>query len=129
MAHRTLYVAQIGPPAFPRFVIYDTKGHAWDGSSWCGRPFLYADQHTVSTDCFDLQRNEVAGKKCHVVVEVPLRIEAFSDDSLDLEQLRDWLYQHVSLGIDISSGSGPTQDSIILGSIEWPRFGRPGEAT
>lgn len=129
MSHRTLFVAQLGPPAFPRFAIYDAAGHAWGGSSWDGRPLLYSDRSHVSNDCFDLQRREAAAKPNHVIVEVPLRFETFSDQSLDLELLRDWLVRNVGVTVDVASDSGPTTDSIVIGSIEWPRFSQPGEAT
>lgn len=128
MSHRIFHVARIGAPAFPRFVICDTLGRLWNGSSWDGRPFIYADQRAASSDCFDLQMKEADSKKCRMIVEVPIRFQIFGDVPLDPEQLREWLYRHVDLDIDVSSG-GPTPDSIILGSIEWPRFGRSGEAT
>jgi len=127
MSHRILYVAQVGPPAFPRFVICDAAGHSWDGSSWYGRPLLYADRSLVSNDCFDFQRREAAAKPHHVIVEVPLRFEAFGDQPLDLGQLHDWLTKNVGVSIDVVTGSGPTPDSITLGSIEWPRFSQVGE--
>jgi len=129
VAHRIFYVAQVGPPAFPRFAIYDAVGHAWDGSSWNGRPVLYADQASVSNDCYDLQRSEAAGMKLRQEVEVPLRFEAFSDQRLDLEGLRAWLCRNVGVTIDVSTGSGPTPDSIVIGSLDWPRFARVGETT
>lgn len=127
MSHRILYVAQVGPPAFPRFMICDSAGPIWNGSSWDGRPLLYADRNLVSNDCFDLQRRETAAKPHRAIVEVPLRLEAFSDLPADLEQLRDWLVRNVGVTVDVTSGSGPTKDSIVLGSIEWPRFAQAGE--
>jgi hypothetical protein len=129
VSHRILYVAQVGPTAFPRFVICDMAGVSWDGSSWCDRPLLYADWQIVSNDCYGLQRAEAAGKRNHLVVEVPLRLESFSDGPLDLEQLRNWLVRNVSINIDFSNGSGPTPDSIVIGLIEWPRYGRAGATT
>lgn len=129
MSHRTLYVAQVGPPAFPRFAIYDATGHTWNGLSWDGRPLLYADRNLVSNDCFDLQRREAVSKPHHAVVEVPLRFEAFGDQPADLEQLRDWLIKNVGVTVDVATGSGPSPDSIVLGSVEWPRFSQVGEAT
>jgi len=129
VSHRTLYVAQVGPPAFPRFAICDAAGHAWNGSSWDGRPLLYADRSLVSNDCVDLQRLEAAAKPHRAIVEVPLRFEAFGDQPFDLELLRDWLVRNVGVTVDVTSGSGPTQDSIVLGSIEWSRLAQFGEAT
>lgn len=129
MSHRTLYIAQAGSREFPRFVIYDNQGHAWDGSSWEGHPLLYADKNLVSNDCFDLQRREAASKPHRIVVEVPLRFEAFSDASLDIEQLRDWLIKNVGVSVDVVSGSGPTPESIVIGTIDWPRLALAGVPT
>lgn len=128
MSPRILHVARTGSPAFPRFVICDLTGQAWTGSAWGDRPLLFADLHLVSNGCADLQRQELSGTPLRAVVEVPIRFEVFGDKPIDQEQLRDWLQRQVHLEIDISKDSGPT-DSIVLGSIDWPRYSQPGEAS
>lgn len=121
MSHRTPYVSQFGPPAFPRFAIYDASGLTWNGTAWGDRPLLYADWTTVSNDCFDLQLREAEQFSHNLIVEVPLRLQAFGNSVFQLDQLRDWLARRVSVTVDITFGAGPTQDSLVLGSIEWPR--------
>jgi hypothetical protein len=128
MAHRILFVNQVGPPAFPRLLICDTEGRAWDGHAWTtvSRPLLYADKDLISTDCAELQRQETVNKKHRIVVEVPLRAEVFSDQPLDPDELRGWLRSHLSLDIDFTEGTGPTPDSIVMGVIDWPRYRNVG---
>lgn len=128
MPVRILHVARTGSPGFPRFIIGDRSGQLWTGSAWGDRPLLFADQHLVSNDCAQLQRRELSGVPLQAVVEVPIRFEVFGEASVDPDQLRDWLQRHVHLEIDFSTGSGPT-DSVVLGSIDWPRCSQPGEAS
>jgi hypothetical protein len=124
VSHRILFVAQAGPPAFPRYAIGDIEGRVWDGMDWAtaGRPLLYANINIASVDCANLQRLETAGKKCRTVVEVPLRAEIFSDEPIDPNELQKWLRSHMNLDVDFTQGSGPTPDSIVLGVIDWPRY-------
>lgn len=128
MAVRILHIARTGSPAYPRFFISDRTGQVWTGSEWGDRPLLFADMHVASNDCADLQRRELRGTTCRAVVEVPIRFEVFGENPIDPEQLRIWLHRHVRLEIDISNDSGPT-DSVVLGSIDWPRYGTPGDAS
>ena len=131
MAHRILFVAQTGSPAYPRYVICDTDGNIWDGSAWAtvGRPLLYADQRPVSIDCANLQRQETIGKPHVQVVEIPLRAEVFSDSPIDPNELQNWLQCHLNLDIDFTSDSGPTPDSIVLGCIVWAHYRTNGESS
>jgi hypothetical protein len=128
MSVRILHIVQTGSPHFPRFAICDRTGQAWTGSAWDERPLLFADLHVASNHCAELQRRELVGIPLGAVVEVTIRFEVFGDASIDPEQLREWLRRQVHLEIDISKDSGPT-DSVVLGSIDWPRYAKAEEAS
>ncbi len=121
MSYRILHIARVGTETFPRFAIRDQSGLHWDGTSWSCRPLIYCDQNSVSIDCFRLQRQEAIAKKCQLALEVPLRIEVFSNRQVEPEELRHWLHRNVHLDIDVSSLSDLSTESIVLGLIEWPR--------
>lgn len=125
MSHRIIHVKPVGNPDYPRYVLADNLDMFWNGEDWVSdenEAWIYADLVLVSNDSAVLQRQQTLSKEHVRMAVVTIRIEAFSDQPLDAEALREWLQQNVNMGINFSSGSGPTPDSIVLGSLEWQNY-------
>jgi hypothetical protein len=108
----------------PRWVVADDTG-CWDkfNEQWVpeGVATLYPSAESAAEDARILALGDVT-KKNHMRLSVlTISIETYSDMPVDPEVLRQWLFEKLSVSMDVSKGY-PTDDSIVVADLRFDKY-------
>jgi len=114
-----------GSPEHPRFLIANQLCEYWTGAEWShdeDHALLFVDEATAG--CARTALLAVYDHDKSVFrVTAPVEIEIRSNSAPDLRALQLWLMQAARLYVDYRQcGNGPTDDGVVLMSIDWKRL-------
>jgi hypothetical protein len=114
-------VEQKGP--FERYVIEDNKNRVWTGDrfSKLHKPTLFANHNAAATEVQGILKKSFGGVDT-VKYVVPLFVEVYSHNPLEVAQVAEYLSQSARLFVNTTeNGNGPN-DSLVLSWIDWSRI-------
>lgn len=122
---RKLIVDSCGPEYARRFFLRDGNNYWNDiAATWSTNPkdaTLFADASKIS----DKQRElmlQIPGEVQNFVA--PLFVEVKDSERVDLASLKAWLAQAVQVWMNSTYGTGPSDDSMVMLSLNWDELMR-----
>ena len=86
------------------------------------RGTLYADIDEAALDAQMLIERAARNKTELTLATLGVSVEVYSDKPLDTERLKQWLMKRLHVSLDVSSGLGPTPDSVVIVKLRFDKF-------